>query len=194
MPERAEPPALLVRKPSGVPDFEVHQLMTMKWGMFPKRAMIEWTLSEYGISLDDAQRIHRRVARLMDDESARFDNLKQVVGVAKHDSTALTFSSVLWPGFEFTARAGADGRLDTARYRRAGGYARPAASPHDQPPWSMDTDEFIEHFGPAELTHRYSLTDDVLPAHEVYDFEWNGRRYGAGFSWGVFLLAGQYWE
>ncbi|MEW2481463.1 hypothetical protein AB0876_17900 [Mycobacterium sp. NPDC049093] len=188
------PPALAVQKTVGVPDFEVYQLMTMKWGMIPKRAMIEWTLTEFGIPLDDAQRIHRQVAGLLEVESSRFDNLKQVVGVSKQDPTSLTFSSVLWPGFEFTARQGADGTLESAQYRRAGGCVRPAKSPREQPPWSMDTVEFVEHFGPATLTHRNSLTDDVLPAHEVYDFEWNGRRYGAGFSWGLFLLAGQYWE
>ncbi|WP_234711875.1 hypothetical protein [Mycolicibacterium setense] len=192
--EPIAPPTLLIQKTSGVPDFEVHQLMTMKWGMIPKRVMIEWTLREYGVSLDDAERIHQQVAGLLEDESSRFENLKQVVGVAKNDSTSLIFSSVLWPGFEFTARRGTDGTLESARYRRAGGHVRPADSPGEQPPWSMDTSEFVEHFGPATLTQSYSCTDDVLPAHEVYDFEWNGRRYGAGFSWGLFLLAGQYWE
>ncbi|WKG04907.1 hypothetical protein [Mycolicibacterium sp. HK-90] len=192
--EPAGSPALLVRKPSGVPDFEVYQLLTMKWGMIPRRAMIDWTLTEYGISTEDAQRIHQRVAGLLEDEDARFENLKQVVGVAKQDSTSLSFSSVLWPGFEFTAGVGADGLLATAQYRRAGGHPLPADSPGEQPTWSMDTAEFIEHFGPATLARRSSRTDDVLPAHEVYDFEWNGRRYGAGFSWGMFLLAGQYWD
>ncbi|WP_131812727.1 hypothetical protein [Mycolicibacterium peregrinum] len=188
------PPALAVQKTIGVPDFEIYQLLTMKWGMLPRRAMIDWTLTEYGISTEDAQRIHQRVVGLLDDESSRFENLKQVVGVAKQDSTSLSFCSVLWPGFEFTAHTGPAGTIEAAQYCRAGGYPLPADSPGEQPTWSMDTAEFIEHFGPATLTHRSSLTDNVLPAHEVYDFEWNGRRYGAGFSWGLFLLASQYWE
>ncbi|MFL0242578.1 MULTISPECIES: hypothetical protein [Mycobacteriaceae] len=83
-----------------------------------------------GLSFDDAEDIHQRIAGLFDDESTRFERLKHLVGDAGDpDTRSLTYRSVLWPDFVFTATSDDDGGLESAEYRRARGKAQKAASP-----------------------------------------------------------------
>ena len=57
----------------------------------------------------------------------------------------------------------------------------------------MDVADFTQHFGPTTIGYRSDLFDATLPAHEGHDFNWKGRTYRAGFSWGLFLFASLMW-
>jgi hypothetical protein len=54
--------------------------------------------------------------------------------------------------------------------------------------------EFTERFGPMTSRRQWPLFDKLLPAHEGHEFEWEGTRYGAAFSWGLFLFVSELWE
>jgi hypothetical protein len=58
----------------------------------------------------------------------------------------------------------------------------------------MDVTEFTERFGPMTSRRQWPLFDKFLPAHERHEFEWEGTRYGAAFSWGLFLFVSELWE
>ena len=58
----------------------------------------------------------------------------------------------------------------------------------------MDVPEFTERFGPMTSRRQWPLFDKFLPAHEGHEFEWEGTRYGAAFSWGLFLFVSELWE
>lgn len=64
----------------GALDFEVYLLVTMKYGLINRDAVREAKLVEHGLSLSDAERIHRRVADLLNDETTQFENLRALVG------------------------------------------------------------------------------------------------------------------
>lgn len=178
---------------ASVLDFEVYLLATMKYGMLIREADREAKLAEHGLSFADAERIHRRVAELFDNKSTQFANLRALIGTEAPEAASLTFKGILWPDYDFTATSDDSGAIRTAGYRRARGQATAAASPAEQPSWSMDVDDFTHHFGPASIGYHSELFDEVLPAHEGHDFEWNGRLYRAGFSWGLFLFASLMW-
>lgn len=177
----------------GALDFEVYLLVTMKYGLINRDAVREAKLVEHGLSLSDAERIHRRVADLLNDETTQFENLRALVGAETPEIGSLTFPGILWPDFDFTATADRDGSIRAAGYRRVRGQVRVAEAPTGQPPWSMDTADFAQHFGPVTVTSTSALFDEYLPAQELHEFEWGGRRYGAGFGWGLFLAASMVW-
>lgn len=174
-------------------EFEVYLLVTMQHGMINRQAVLESKLSERGLSFMDAQKIHQRLADLFAHSGSQFEDLKRLVGATGGGARSLTYNGVLWPEFAFTATADGVGALESARYMRENGRPVAALSPVEQPPWSMDTSDFNDHFGPTALTYRSSLFDSVLPAHEVHEFTWEGTKYGAGFSWGLFLFASKLW-
>lgn len=177
-------------------DFEVYLLMTMKIRMSNEKEarLLRDKLADHRLFLPDAERIHKRVAEALDDETSRFENMKKLLQIADRDSASLEYSSILWPEFEFTATADKDGRLASAQYRRARGQFPSVDSPADLPTWSTDVTEFAARFGPMMNGQRRPLFDRVLPAHEGYEFLWNGERYGAEFSWGLFLYAAEFWD
>lgn len=102
---------------SAIVEFEAYLLMTMKLRvkMSQKEAQLEAKLAQQGLSIDDAQRVHDRVADVLGGEASYFRNMKKLVG-ADPAATSLEYSSVLWPGFHFKAIASEDGRLESARY------------------------------------------------------------------------------
>lgn len=180
---------------NAIRDFEAYLLVTMKYGMINRESDLAAKLAEHGLSLGDAERIHRRITGLFDDELSRFERLKHLVGAAERpDARSLTYPSVLWPEFVFTATADSGGGIESAQYRRAAGKVQRAASPRDQAPWSMDVSEFVNTFGPVANKRSRPLFDEVLPAHDYVEFEWEGRNYSAGFSWGLFLFASLLWD
>ncbi|MDR3660918.1 MAG: hypothetical protein P4L86_11100 [Mycobacterium sp.] len=176
-------------------DFEAYLVVTTKYVVLGNETNLAAKLAEQGLSLEDAERIHQRIAGLFDDEPSQFECLKQLVGAAEDpNAVSLTYHSVLWPDFVFTATANNNGGLESAQYRRAAGKAQKAASPREQAPWSMDVSEFAESYGPVTNTKRFPLFDKIRPAHEYFEFEWEGRGYCAAFSWGLFLHASLLWD
>lgn len=174
-------------------DFEVYLLVTMKYGMINQDAEREAKLAEHGLSFQDAERIHGEVSELLANESTQFENLRTLVGVGEPGATSLTFNGILWKDFDFTATANESGSIRSAGYQRARGRALVATSPSEQAPWTMDLTDFTQHYGPLALTSTAPLFDEYLPAQELHKFEWDGREYGAGFGWGLFLSAAMMW-
>lgn len=187
--------SMKIPKVSAVVDFETYLLMTMKLRvkMSHKEAQLEAKLAEQGMSVDDAQRVHDRIAHLLGDEASYFSNMKELMG-ADQEATWLKYNSVLWPGFEFKATAGADGVLESARYWHTRRDLPTVNSPTELPIWSMDVTEFTERFGPMNRRRKWSLFDDLLPAYEEYEFQWGEDNYGAGFSWGLFMFSAMSWD
>jgi hypothetical protein len=178
---------------ASVLELEVYLLVTMKYGMFDQDLERKAKLAEHGLSFGDAERIHQRVADVFRDASTQFANLQALLGAEADNGGALSFHGILWPEFDFTATADCDGSIGAAGYRRARGEPVCAAAPTVQPPWSMDTDDFAHCFGPTNVTSTSVLFDKYLPAQELHEFDWEGRRYGAGFGWGLFLSASLMW-
>src|ERR1700722_12456109 len=131
-------------------EFEVYVLMTMKIRMTMSQQLpeLEAKLAEHTVTLEDAERLQERIAQVINDETARFDDVKELLGIADQGSTSLKYSSVLWPEFDFTATAGDHGRLESARYWHARLKRPGAATPIGLPMWSMDVTEFTQNFGP----------------------------------------------
>jgi hypothetical protein len=178
-----------------VRDFEAYLVVTMKYVVLGNEANLAAKLEEHGLSLEDAERIHQRITGLFDEASSRFECLKELVGGARDpNALSLTYQSVLWPDFEFTAIADSSGGLGSAEYRRATGKAQKAPSPREQAPWSMEVSEFADAFGPVTSRDRTPLFDEIVPAHDYLEFEWEGRDYAAAFSWGLFLHASMLWD
>ncbi|MGV0583789.1 hypothetical protein ABQE45_08585 [Mycobacteroides chelonae] len=177
---------------TSVIEFEIYVLVTMKFGMINREARIEAKLADHGLTLHDAEAIAERVAQALGDESTFFNDLSDRLS-ADADSASLRFTSVLWPEFDFEATRDSNGVVESARYRRVRGRPPEADSPEDLPSWSVTVQEFIERFGPTTLNYNSSPGQKVLPAHELYQFEWNGEQYGAGFSWGLYLLSARLW-
>ncbi|WP_396935531.1 hypothetical protein [Mycolicibacterium sp.] len=174
-------------------DFEVYLLVTMKYGMLNREAVLEAKLAEHGLSFADAERTHGRITELLSNEATQFESLRALLGAGRQETQSLGFSGILWPDFDFTAHTSTSGAIQPAGYRRARGQAVVAESPTEQPPWSMDVAEFIHHFGPTTVQYQSGLFDKTLPAHVGHEFDWSGRAYGAGFSWGLFLFASLMW-
>lgn len=181
---------------TAVVDFEVYLLMMMKPLLSLKntRGLLEARLSAIGLSLDEAVRIHDRVAEALNNETSRFRDMKTLLGVVDEDATSLTYTSVLWPGFEFSAHADVNGLLESAGYTHIEHISLDVESPVELAAWSCDIPEFDERFGPAISRAKRPLFDDILPAYDSYEFLWQGDRYSAGFLWGLFLQASMVWE
>lgn len=177
-------------------DFEVYLLMTMKLRikMSHKEDQLAAKVADRGLSVDDAERIHERVAEALGDEASYFGNMKKLLGIADQDATSVEYSSILWPGFDFTAIASEDGLLESARYRHKKRISLTVGSPIGLPIWSMDVAEFTERFGPMNSGRQWSLFDKLLPAYEEYEFSWEGESYGAGFSCGLFMFSAMSWD
>lgn len=96
-------------------DFEVYVLMTMKLTitMSRREAQLQVKLAQRGLSVGDAERIHGQVAEALGDESCYFSNMTSLLDLRDQAATSRQFRSVMWPGFDFTATAGDDGRLDS---------------------------------------------------------------------------------
>ena len=182
---------------SAVVDFEVYVLMTMKprLSLADTRGLIDAKLTKIGLSSDAAERTHDRIAEALSVENSRFREMKTLLGVADEKATSLKYASVLWPGFEFSARVGVNGLLESAGYKHAQqGKLLDVASPAQLIAWSVDIAEFDELFGPTIRRVKRPLFDKILPAYEEYEFSFEGDRYGAIFLWGLFVLASAYWD
>jgi hypothetical protein len=181
--------------PTVIVDFEVYVLMTMKprLKMSQKLDQLEAKLAAHGFTQADGEHVHARVARALGDEATFFGNLAKLLG-AQREVTSLTFRSALWPEFAFEASTGEGGRTVSAQYRRTDGATPDVAAPVGQPVWSLDVDEFAAHFGPLTLGRQWPLFDESLPNYAEHEFVWNGWRWGAGFSWGLFMFAAEFWE
>lgn len=177
-------------------DFEVYLLMTMKPRMVNEKEtqLLEAKLAEHGLSVDAAELIYKRVAEALDDEDSRFQNMKKLLDIAEQNGASVKYSSILWPGFDFNAVTRDDALLESASYRHVRGNIPRMDSPTELLTWSVDVTEFAEHFGAMTSGHQRPLFDKLLPAYEEYEFLWNGERYGAAFSWGLFLYSAKYWE
>jgi hypothetical protein len=180
---------------SGVVDFEVYLLMTMKprLSLADAQGLFDTKVAQAGLSLDVARRIYHRISEALSEETSRFQDIKAVLGVDE-DATSLKYSSVLWPGFEFVAKADVNGVLESAGYLHLERLAIGAQSPTDLAAWSVDIAEFNERYGPVIQREKRPLFDKVLPAYEEYEFAWDGDRYGARFLWGLFLSSSVYWD
>lgn len=175
-------------------EFEVYLLMTMKLRMVNADArLLQAKLAEFGLSVRDAENTHERVTEALGDKASYFGNMKKLLGIADQDAASLEYSSVLWPGFGFNAIAGEEGVLESARYWHTKRDSRGVDSPIGLPAWSVDITEFTEYFGPMTGGQKWSLFDKLLPGHEEYEFRWDGERYGAAFSWGLFLWVTTLW-
>lgn len=181
---------------AAVVNFEVYLLMTMKPRLSLKdtRDLLDAKLAKAGLSLDEAVRIHDRVAEALSEATSRFRDMKTLLGVLDEDATSLKYNSVLWPGFKFNAYADANGLLESAGYTHTEHTSLDVESPAQLAAWSCDIPEFDECFGPAIRRTKRPLFDDILPAEEAYEFLWNEDRYGAEFLWGLFLQASMVWE
>ncbi|MGV7255022.1 hypothetical protein PJI20_01545 [Mycobacterium kansasii] len=182
---------------AGVPsivEFEVYLLMTTKLRMVNKDArLLQAKLAEFGLSVSDAESTHKRVGEILGDNDSYFGNMKKLLGIADNGGASLEYSSILWPGFDFKAIAGEDGVLESARYWHTRRDSGNVDSPIGLSAWSVDITEFSEHFGPMTGGQKWSLFDKILPGHEEYEFQWGGERYGAAFSWGLFLWVTKLW-
>ncbi len=180
---------------SGVVDFEVYLLMTMKprLSLADAQGLLINKVGQAGLSLDAAERVHDRISRALGEDTSRFHDMKAALGVDE-DATSLKYTSVLWPGFEFRAHAGADGSIESAGYTHIERVPLEVGSPTALAAWSVDVPEFNERFGPLIQRGKRPLFDHILPAYEEYEFSWNGDRYGARFLWGLFLSSSVYWE
>lgn len=181
---------------TAVVDFEVYLLMTMKprLSLTDTQGLLDAQLSKIGVSLDAAVRIHERIGAVLTEETSRFREMKALLGVLDNDATSLTYNSVLWPGFDFIARADEHGLLKAAGYTHTEHTPLDVESPTQLAAWSVDIPEFGERFGPTIRRDSRPLFDDLLPAYEEYEFSWHGDRYGAAFLWGLFLTSSAYWE
>jgi hypothetical protein len=176
-------------------NFETYVLMTMKLRlkMLRKEAVLAAELSQHGFSIDDAERIHQQVSGALEEETTRFANMKQLLSIPDRDASVLRYNSVVWPGFEFNAIADGRGLLKSVAYSRKLSHSTSAKSPTELALWSVDLAEFTEHFGPMRKSRQWSVSDQLLPAYEEYEFPWEGESYGAGFSWGLFMFASKSW-
>lgn len=86
----------------------------------------------------------------------------------------MRYRSVLWPDFDFKAIADTDGRLESAAYRRARGRFPDAVCPSELSMWSVDISEFAHRYDSLPLGYRWPLFDDLLPAYEEHEFDWQG--------------------
>jgi hypothetical protein len=181
---------------TAVVDFEVYLLITMKPRLSLKdaRGLLDAKLATLGLSVDGAVRIHDRIAEAVGHQELAFQNMKALLRVGGDSATTLSYHSVLWPGFEFTAHAGEDGLLESAGYAHTKRAHLDAESPSEVDAWSCDIREFDGRFGPAVQREKRPYFDEILPAYEEYEFSWNGDRYGARFLWGLFLSSSLYWE
>jgi hypothetical protein len=121
-------------------------------------------------------------------------DIKTLLGIHDDDSTSLKYSSILWPGFGFHAGADEYGLLESAQYRHTRRDSPSVNSPAELPTWSVDVVEFAVRFGPIAIRRKWPIFDEVLPAHEEYEYLFNGDRYGARFTWGLLLSSSMYWE
>jgi hypothetical protein len=181
---------------AAVLDFEVYLLMTMKprLSLADAQGLLDAKLATVGLFVDGAKRIHDRIARAIGDEASAFKNMKTLLDVDGENASSLTYHSVLWPGFEFNAQAGADGLLESAGYSHTERTSVDVEAPTELGAWSVDIHEFDERFGPVVDREKRPYFDDILPAYEEYEFSWKGDRYGARFLWGLFLSSSAYWE
>jgi hypothetical protein len=182
--------------PAAVRQFEAYVLMSMRrWlRQLGHVTAVDGRLAEHGFTLGDASRIHQEIADALRDQATQFETIQRLIGADGRRPDSLAFFSVLWPEFCFTARAGADGGLDEARYRHSRGQTLQAGSPTKVSLWSCGVEDFAKRFGPLTLRSRRPVTDEVLPCYESHDFDWEGERYGATFLWGLFLNASQHWD
>jgi hypothetical protein len=182
--------------PATVRQFEAYVLMSMRrWlKQLGHVTAVDGRLAEHGFTLDDASRIHQQIADALRDQATQFETIQRLLGADGRQPDSLAFLSVFWPEFCFTARAGADGGLDEARYRHSRGQTLQADSPTKVPLWSCDVEDFATRFGPLTFGSRLPVTHEVLPCYESHDFDWEGERYGATFHWGLFLNASQNWD
>ncbi|MHC9296715.1 hypothetical protein ACRCUN_29980 [Mycobacterium sp. LTG2003] len=173
-------------------DFEIYVLASMKLGMLPKRADIDAKLSDYDLSLEAAESIGNRVVHDLGSNASRFPRLKAIVG-ADQSAISVRRTSVLWPQFDFTASGDENEILRSVRYEYVRGALPKVDDPTDVAPWSAGVSEFADRFGPLTLRDQSPPFQKYLPAHEHYDFSWNGDEYGAAFSWGIFLFSAKLW-
>jgi hypothetical protein len=181
---------------AAVVDFEVYLLMTMKprLSLADAQGLFDAKLAAIHLSVDEARHIHDRIVRALGDEASAFKIMKTLLDRGGQNASSLTYQSVLWPGFEFHAQAGADGLLESAGYSHTERTSVDAEAPTELGAWSVDIHEFDERFGPAVDREKRPYFDDILPAYEEYEFSWNGDRYGARFLWGLFLSSSAYWD
>lgn len=181
---------------SAIVDFEIYVLMTMKLRMSMSQITehLHAKLSEHGLSVEDGERARDRVASSLGDEASYFRNLKVLLTGTDSDATSLEFASALWPDFDFKAVAAESGSTQSMNYRRMRGQFPQVESPKEFGPWEVDVNDFARRFGPLTPGPLRPLNDQYLANYQEYGFSWNGRGYGAGFSWGLFMFAAQDWD
>lgn len=177
-------------------DFEVYVLMTMKlrMSMSQNTDLLHAKLSEHGLSVEDGERVRDRVGSFLGDDACYFHNLKVLLTGQSSDATSLEFTSALWPDFDFKAVADGSGPARSIRYWRVRGDIPLVESPRAFAPWGVDIDDFARRFGPLTPGPLRPLDDPYLANYQEYGFNWGGRGYGAGFSWGLFMFAAQDWD
>lgn len=71
--------------------------------------------------------------------------------------------------------AGADCPLESAGYTHIERFPLEVESPTALAACSVGIPEFNERFGPRIPRGKRSLVDYILPAHEEYEFSWDGK-------------------
>lgn len=99
-------------------NFEICVLMMTKLRLkiWRKEAALAAKLSQHGFPSDDAERIYRQMSGALEEESTRFATMKELLSAADQGASVLTYNSVLWPGFDFTAIADNRRLLKSAAY------------------------------------------------------------------------------
>lgn len=167
--------------------------MKLRLQMSREETALAAKLSQHGVPIDDAERIHREVSGALEEETTRFASIKELLGITGQDASTVTFSSVVWPGFDFNASADDRGLLKSAAYSHKLRRAIRVEAPTELALWSVDLGEFTAHFGPMRKGRQWSASDELLPAYEEYEFPWDGESYGAGFSWGLLMFSSKSW-
>lgn len=181
---------------SAIVDFEIYVLMTMKLRMSMSRNtdLLHAKLSEQGLSVEDGERVRDRIASLLGDEASYFRKLRVLLTGKDTDATTLEFTSALWPDFDFKAVADGSGPARSIRYWRVRGDVPLVESPRAFAPWGVDVDDVARRCGPLTPGPLRPPDDKYLANYQEYEFSWDGRGYGPGFSWGLFMFAAQDWD
>lgn len=177
-------------------EFEVYVLMSMRLRirMSQNEAALQAKLAENGLTIETAEHIYEQVVAALSDEASFFRDMAKLLNVESENVESLEYDSTMWPGFCFTATSSAGISLESAAYRHMQRDRFRGASPMQLPMWSVDIQEFGEHFGPLTVRGKWPPSDRLLPAYEEHEFEWAGEAYGAGFSWGLFMFAARMWD
>ncbi|MFE6922633.1 hypothetical protein ACFVAV_16465 [Nocardia sp. NPDC057663] len=157
--------------------FDVFLLM----GMVCKEELKRNAIVRAGLTMDEAMEIRESIRPKVQFGPDQFANLAEIlmVDVPADEHPVLSYRSVLWPGLDFVVM-GQEGCWKSARFQRAEGEKHPIlVNPMSVPVWGCTLDEVAGSFSAVEVG------DSMPPYEELLFTAADGKRYGAGFSWGL---------